>query len=360
MASLKFLAEKKAHTHTKQTQGKAEDARFRACHHAKMSPARARKRKLLSALLKPHQLGLWAATLFLSGCQTRRNEVSELANTLKKTGKTSSALRLPREALSQDPAKKPFAHWLVVSARPLLALQWITETLCSQDLFASGRSDSLLHPCLSSWQQRNLHTFETDENDPLPVMPRAQTRLQVSLEKREYHPNPDDSRHLLSPTDAPADLQPLHHGEQLCCLEQHPPRQTTLQPGSEPGTAGRSDSGLSRFGNWCLEVFPKNPSLPEGKGIQPLCLGGCQSRNWKVPFLHVRILKKRQQIQWKLCLRQFFTQSDCCFLNSPRWSGLLFAYKLKNIWNKNPSFTKTFRQKNKVSFLKNKRFYNIM
>ena len=37
-------------------------------------------------------------------------------------------------------------------------------------------------------------------------MPRAQTRLQVSLEKREYHPNPDDSRHQLSPTDAPTDL----------------------------------------------------------------------------------------------------------------------------------------------------------
>ena len=66
-------------------------------------------------------------------------------------------------------------------------------------------------------------------------MPGAHTRLQVSLEKREYHLNPDDSRHLLSPSDAPADLQPLHHGEQLCCLEQHSPRQTTLQAESEPG-----------------------------------------------------------------------------------------------------------------------------
>ena len=37
-------------------------------------------------------------------------------------------------------------------------------------------------------------------------MPRAQTRLQVSLEKREYQPNPDDSRHQLSPMDSPADL----------------------------------------------------------------------------------------------------------------------------------------------------------
>ena len=42
-----------------------------------------------------------------------------------------------------------------------------------------------------------------------------------------------------------------------------------LQPGSEPGTAGRSDSGLPRFGNCCPEVFPRNPSLPEGKGIGP-------------------------------------------------------------------------------------------
>ena len=62
-------------------------------------------------------------------------------------------------------------------------------------------------------------------------------------------------------------------------LEQRPPGQTTLQPESEPGTAGRSDSGLSRFGNCCPEVFPRYPSLPEGKGIQPLCLGGCQSGN---------------------------------------------------------------------------------
>ena len=149
------------------------------------------------------------------------------------------------------------------------------ETLYGQDLFASGRSDALLHPCLSSWQQRNLHTFETDGNNPLSVMPRAQTQLQVSLEKREYHPNPNDSRHLLSPTDSPADLQPLHHGEQLSCLEQRPLRQTTPQPGLELGTAGRSDSGLSRFGNCCPEVFPRIPSLPEEKGIQPLYLGGC-------------------------------------------------------------------------------------
>ena len=80
------------------------------------------------------------------------------------------------------------------------------ETPYGQDLFASGRSDALFHSCLSSGQQRNLHTFKTDENDPLFVMPRAQTRLQVSLEKREYQPNPDDSRHQLSPMDAPADL----------------------------------------------------------------------------------------------------------------------------------------------------------
>ena len=145
--------------------------------------------------------------------------------------------------------------------------------------------------------------------------------------------------------------QTLHHGEQLCWLEQRPPGQTTLQPESEPGTAGRSDSGLSRFGNCCPEVFPRYPSLPEGKGIQPLCLGDCQSGNWKVPFPHVRILKKSQQIQWKLYLWQLSPQSDC-FLNSPKWSGLPFAYKLKNIWNKNHSFTKTFRHKNKVSFLK--------
>ena len=36
-----------------------------------------------------------------------------------------------------------------------------------------------------------------------------------------------------------------------------------LQPGSEPGIAGRSDSGLSRLGNCCPEVFTRNPSLSE-------------------------------------------------------------------------------------------------
>ena len=210
-------------------------------------------------------------------------------------------MKAQSSALCQDRKKKPFALWLVVSARPLVALKWITETLYGQDLFASGRSHALLHPCLSSWQQRNLHTFETDENDPLSVMPRTQTRLQVSLEKKEYHPNPDDSRHLLSPTDAPADLQPFYQGEQLSCLEQRPPPQL-LQTGTELGTAGRSDSGLSQFGNCCPEVFPRNPSLLAGKGIQPLCLGSCQSGNWKVPFLHVKILKKSQQIKWKLYL----------------------------------------------------------
>ena len=181
-------------------------------------------------------------------------------------------------------------------------------------------------------------------------MPRAQTPLQVSLEKREYHPNPDDSRHLLSPIDAPADLQPLHHGEQPCCLEQCPPRQTT------PAWVRAWNSWKKWL--WVAPIWEllsgsisKESISTWRKRNRPLCLGGCQSGNWKVPFPHVRILKKHQQIQWKLYLWQLSTQSDC-FLNSPKWSGLLFAYKLKNIWNKSPSFTKTFRQKNKVSFLK--------
>lgn len=54
-------------------------------------------------------------------------------------------------------------------------------------------------------EQGTLHTFKTDEEDPVSVMPRGQNRLQISLEKREYHRNPDDSRHRLPPSDAPAD-----------------------------------------------------------------------------------------------------------------------------------------------------------
>ena len=93
-------------------------------------------------------------------------------------------------------------------------------------------------------------------------MPRAQTRLQVSLEKREYHPNPDDSRHQLSPTDAPTDLS-LFTTESSCAAWNSALLNKLLQPGSEPGIAGRSDSGLSRLGNCCPEVFTRNPSLSE-------------------------------------------------------------------------------------------------
>lgn len=62
-----------------------------------------------------------------------------------------------------------------------------------------------------------------------------------------------------------------------------------LQPGSEPGIAGRSDSGLSRFGNCRPEVFTRNPSLSEP--------GRLSEWKLKVPFPHVRILKKSRQIR---------------------------------------------------------------
>ena len=95
--------------------------------------------------------------------------------------------------------------------------------------------------------------------------------------------------------------------------------------------------------------IPRNPSLPEGKGIQPLCLGGCQSRNWKLPFPHVRILKKSQQIKWKLYLwhSPFNRTVVCLSLQSDH----LFVYKVKNAWNENHNFTKIFRQNNTISFL---------
>ena len=181
-------------------------------------------------------------------------------------------------------------------------------------------------------------------------MPRAQTRLQVSLEKREYHPNPDDSGDLLSPTDAPADLQALHHGEQLSCLEQCPPLQTT--PAWVRAWYGwRKWLWIVPIWNCCPEVFPRNPSLLEGKGIQPLYLGGCQSGNWKVSFPHARILKKSQQIiiLWQLYLwHSALNQTVVCLSLQ---SDHLFAYKLKNVWNENHNFTKIFRQRNTISFL---------
>ena len=125
--------------------------------------------------------------------------------------------------------------------------------------------------------------------------------------------------------------------------------QSVFQPESEPGTAGRNDCGLSWFGNCCPEVFPRYPSLPEGKGIQPLCLGGCQSGNWKVSFPHVRILKKSQQIKWKLYLwHSPLNQTVVCLRLQ---SDHLFAYKVKNDWNENHNFTKIFRQNNTISFL---------
>ena len=115
---------------------------------------------------------------------------------------------------------------------------------------------------------------------------RSQSRLNDrptsdSLEKRDDHSNADDSGPLQPLSDAPAELPTLHHGGSRATWN-NTLLETPLQPGLEPettGTDGRRQSVLFSLGTSCPGLFPWHPSLPQGAGIQPFCLRGCQSGN---------------------------------------------------------------------------------
>ena len=63
---------------------------------------------------------------------------------------------------------------------------------------------------------RNLQTLEIDAKDPPLVAHKGQSRLQISLEKRDDHSNADDSGPLQPLSEAPVELPTLHHGGQPC------------------------------------------------------------------------------------------------------------------------------------------------
>ena len=83
-----------------------------------------------------------------------------------------------------------------------------------------------------------------------------------------------------------------------------------LQPGSEPGIAGRSDSGLSRLGNCCPEVFTRNPSLSEPGRLS----------EWKLKsaFPSCKNPQEKSTDKMKIILVTLSTQSDCCLLKTPK------------------------------------------
>ena len=117
-----------------------------------------------------------------------------------------------------------FAHRFAVPAPPLRAIFRITDIFYGPHPLAGGRSDALLHPCLLSsldWdplpeRRGNLQTLEIDAKDPLSVAPKGQSRLQISLEKRDDHSTADDSGPQQPLSDAPAELPILHHRGQPC------------------------------------------------------------------------------------------------------------------------------------------------
>ena len=181
-------------------------------------------------------------------------------------------------------------------------------------------------------------------------MPRAQTRLQLSLEKREYHPNRDDSSHLLSPTDAPADLQALHHWEQLSCLEQRPPRRTT------PAWVRAWNSWEKWL--WIVPIWQllsgsiskESTSTWRERHTAPVP-GRLSEWKLKSAFSSCKNPQEKSTDKMKIILVTLCTQTVVCLsLHSEAYN--LFAYKLKNVWNENHNFTKIFRQRNKISFLK--------
>ena len=139
--------------------------------------------------------------------------------------------------------------------------------------------NTLLHPCLLSsleraWDpwpetQGSLQTPEIDAKDPLSVAPKGQSHF-TFLRKRE----------MITPvqmTQSPCNhYLMLQQSFQLFTTEDSC---ATLQPGSEPETTGAHGRRQSVLFSWdfLLQVFPWNPSLPQGAGVQPLCLRGCQS-----------------------------------------------------------------------------------
>ena len=173
-----------------------------------------------------------------------------------------------------------FALRFAVLARPLPAICRITDILYGPHPLAGGRSDTLLHPCLLSsldWdplpeRQGNLQTLEIDAKDPPPVAPKGQSRLQISLEKRDDHSSADDSGPQQPLSDAPAELPILHHGGQPCYSV------ARIRVWNNWSRCKETFCAVL-VGTWCPGVFPWHPSLPQGAGIQPLCLRRCHSGN---------------------------------------------------------------------------------
>ena len=160
-----------------------------------------------------------------SACESTANSPKTAIRKEKRSNHSVRALAVAR--ISRRSAVPSQRSLLIVSRcprPPLRAIFRITDIFYGPHPLAGGRSDALLHPCLLSsldWdplpeRRGNLQTLEIDAKDPLSVAPKGQSRLQISLEKRDDHSTADDSGPQQPLSDAPAELPILHHRGQPC------------------------------------------------------------------------------------------------------------------------------------------------
>ena len=142
--------------------------------------------------------------------------------------------------------------------------------------------NTLLHPCLlflleGAWDpppetQGNLQTPEIDAKDPLSVAPKGQSHFRFPPKREMITP--------VQMTQGPCNhYLMLQQSFQLFTTEDS---RATLQPGSEPETAGAHGRRQSVLFSPAQEYFQGiHLYLPPGAGVQPHCLRGCQSGNEK-------------------------------------------------------------------------------
>ena len=146
-----------------------------------------------------------------------------------------------------------------------------------------------------------LQTLEINTKDPFSVKPNGQSRLQISLEKRDHSIAEDDSRPLLPLFDAPVELPTNSSTAEdsraswkntlLDKLLSRPDQSLKQLEQVEGGHLCCSHLGLPAWGYFHgIHLYLSNrntASLPERLSEWKL----------KVPFPHLRILKKPPQIK---------------------------------------------------------------
>ena len=150
---------------------------------------------------------------------------------LRFEGKKRSKHSVPALAVagrSRRPACPSQRSWLIVlrcsraPCRPSVEL--LTFSMTHIHLLVEGVMLCCIRAHSLRWtvhgsparKTRNLQTLEIDAKDPPLVAHKGQSRLQISLEKRDDHSTADDSGPQQPLSDAPAELPILHHRGQPC------------------------------------------------------------------------------------------------------------------------------------------------